>query len=86
MESENQIACPPFCDAMPDTCDDEHELVIGPSEYSLTPTQSPDERPQLPGVACETFNVPMARTQPSVHHGLPFASSVIRCGVRPAAG
>src|SRR5215472_17652686 len=71
---------------MPDTCDEPQVPVLGPRLCSVTPTQSPEATPHCPAVACPTLSVPIARTQPSVHHGLPDESIAIMCGVRPDGG
>src|ERR671923_1383878 len=49
------------------------------------PAQLPDVVPQLPGVAALGSSVAMVFENPSVHHGRPFVSMAIKCGV-PLSG
>ena len=72
---------------MPDTWEPEHELVTGPSAYSVTPAQSPDETPTAPRVSlCDVQRSDCPDKTLCPPRGLPFAFRVIMCGVRPDGG
>src|SRR5438445_4814274 len=73
----------PPCTAMPETWPLLQLLGGAGRATSVTPVQSPVLVPHCPGVALCGLSVPMARTQPSVHHGWPLASTPSMWGVRP---